>query len=71
MRRALYHIVRTATYVVSVQKGFGAALRLRHSQPDTPRAYRIPGGTSGIWLVGGTGVLGSLFAFVIGFFPAD
>jgi amino acid transporter len=48
---------------------FAAAIRLRYTQPDVPRAYKIPGGKAGIWIVGGTGILGSLFALIIGFVP--
>jgi len=48
---------------------FAAALRLRITEPDTPRPYRIPGGKVGIWIVAGMGLAGSLFALVIGFIP--
>jgi amino acid transporter len=48
---------------------FAAAIRLRYSQPDTPRAYTIPGGKPGIWIVAGVGIFGSLFSLVIGFVP--
>jgi glutamate:GABA antiporter len=48
---------------------FAAVVRLRHTQPDTPRPYRIPGGLPGVWLVGGVGLAGCVFAFVLGFVP--
>jgi glutamate:GABA antiporter len=48
---------------------FAAVIRLRHTQPDTPRPYRIPGGLPGVWLVGGVGLLGCLVSFVLGFVP--
>jgi putative glutamate/gamma-aminobutyrate antiporter len=50
---------------------FTAALRLRYSQPNTPRPYRVPGGKVGIWIVGGIGILASLFALFVGFVPPD
>lgn len=50
---------------------FTAALRLRYSQPDTPRPYKIPGGNAGMWIVAGVGILASLFALFIGFVPPD
>jgi amino acid transporter len=50
---------------------FTAAIRLRYKHPLTPRAYRIPGGNWGIWLVGGTGLLGTLATFFVGFFPPE
>jgi amino acid transporter len=49
---------------------FAAGIRLRYSEPGTPRPYRIPGGKSlGMWIVGGMGILGSVFGLVLGFFP--
>jgi amino acid transporter len=49
---------------------FAAAVRLRYSEPGTSRPYRIPGGKYlGMWLVGGMGILGSVFGLVLGFFP--
>jgi amino acid transporter len=47
-----------------------SAIRLRYTEPDTPRAYRIPGGRYfGMWVVAGMGIIGSAFGLVIGFFP--
>lgn len=48
---------------------FAAAIRLRYSQPHLKRAYRIPGGKLGIWLIGGVGILACLFGFLIVFIP--
>ena len=48
---------------------FAAAIRLRYTQPDTPRAYKIPGGNYGMWIVAGMGLIGSIFALFIGFVP--
>lgn len=50
---------------------YAAAIRLRYTEPDTPRAYRIPGGMPGIWLACGTGLAALMFAFVINMLPAD
>ena len=46
-----------------------ALIRLRYTQPDTPRPYQIPGGKLGVWLVGGFGITGCSFAFFLGFVP--
>jgi putative glutamate/gamma-aminobutyrate antiporter len=46
-----------------------AAIRLRYSQPDMPRPFRIPGGNVGIWVVGIIGLLGALIATVFSFIP--
>ncbi|WP_462324213.1 amino acid permease [Desulfoplanes sp.] len=46
-----------------------SAIKLRISQPDLPRPYKVPGGTVGMFLVAGTGLLGVSFALLVGFFP--
>ena len=48
---------------------FASAIRLRYTQPNMPRAYKIPGGTAGIWIVAGVGIIGSAFSMIIGFVP--
>ncbi len=48
---------------------FAAAVRLRYTQPDKKRAYRVPGGKFGIWLVAMVGILACLFGFGIVFVP--
>ena len=46
-----------------------AAIRLRYSQPDMPRPFKIPGGNIGMWIVGIIGLLGALIALVFSFIP--
>lgn len=48
---------------------FAAALRLRYKERETIRAYHIPGGKFGIWLVCGMGILSCIFTFSLGFLP--
>jgi len=48
---------------------FAALIKLRYTQPDTPRPFKIPGGMAGVWLVGGLGLFGVIFAFVVGLMP--
>ena len=48
---------------------FTSAVRLRYTQPDLTRPYRIPGGLAGMWVVGGFGALAVAAAFVLGFVP--
>ena len=48
---------------------FSAAIKLRYSQPDQPRAYKIPGGNWGMWLVAGSGLICCSVAVLIGFVP--
>lgn len=48
---------------------FAAAIALRYRHPNVVRAYRIPGGKPGIWIVAGAGFIISIITIVIGFFP--
>ncbi|MDQ8035873.1 MAG: amino acid permease [Pedobacter sp.] len=48
---------------------FGAVIKLRYSNPDKPRPYRIPGGTAGVWIIGGTGLVALLLAGYFGMLP--
>ncbi|MGS0727179.1 putative glutamine/gamma-aminobutyrate antiporter GadC, partial [Shewanella sp. 0m-11] len=48
---------------------FAAAIYLRYSQPNRPRPYKIPGGSTGMWLIAGLGFIGSLTAFLFSFIP--
>ena len=48
---------------------FASAIRLRYAEPNTDRPYRVPGGRVGMWIVGGIGLIGCLFGFVMGFIP--
>ncbi len=50
---------------------FAALLALRYQQPDTPRAYMLPGGTAGAWIIAGLGFVAITFTFVIALFPPD
>ena len=42
---------------------------LRGTQPKLIRSYRVPGGNTGMWLIGGVGFLAVLFSFIVTFFP--
>lgn len=56
-------------YLVMYMLLFAAGIRLRYSQPNVPRSYKIPGGNIGMWLVAGVGFLAVVFAFCVGFVP--
>jgi amino acid transporter len=58
-------------YLIMYMLMFAAAIRLRFSQPEVPRAYRVPGGAAGMCVVAGTGWLASLFVILAGFLPPD
>ncbi len=48
---------------------FLAVIRLRYSQPTLERPFKIGGGRFGLWAIAGTGLVGVVFALVVGFFP--
>jgi amino acid transporter len=48
---------------------FAALIKLRYKEPETPRAFTIPGGLTGVWLVGGIGIFGIIFTFIVGLIP--
>ncbi len=56
-------------YLVMYLLMFIAAIKLRYSRPLVPRAYKIPHPNKGMWLIASLGILSSLFAIVITFFP--
>jgi amino acid transporter len=44
---------------------FAAVIRLRYTQPDAARPFRIPGGKAGVWIVAGTGFTATTFAVLV------
>ncbi len=56
-------------YLVMYFLLFAAAIRLRYKKPDVVRAYKVPGGKIGMWIVAGIGFLTSAATMFIGFFP--
>lgn len=48
---------------------FAAALRLRYKKPDVHRSFRVPGNNFGMWIVCGVGIIGAVFALLIGYVP--
>lgn len=41
---------------------FAAVIKLRYSQPDTPRPFKIWGGKCGLWIIAGIGFMATAFA---------
>lgn len=48
---------------------FAAAIRLRYKHAHVERAYKIPGGKLGIWLVAGVGILTCVATIILSFLP--
>lgn len=59
----------TITYLVLVLIIYAAFFRLRHTEPNVRRGYRVPGGEVGKWLVTVIGLGGGIAALVLSFFP--
>lgn len=62
-------VIVAQLYLIMYILLFASAIKLRYSQPNVWRSYRVPGGKLGIWLIGGLGIISSFFAIVIGFIP--
>jgi amino acid transporter len=56
-------------YLVMYILLYAAGIKLRFTRPDIPRSYKVPGGTFGMCVVAGIGLLGVVFALLVSFFP--
>lgn len=59
----------TILYLLIYVLMFSAFMRLRRTQPDRPRSFRVPGGDAGAWVVTVLGLGSSVFGIVLAFFP--
>ncbi|MCX6699772.1 MAG: amino acid permease [Methanomicrobiales archaeon] len=59
----------TTVYIVMYFLMYAAAIRLRYTRPDVPRAFSIPGGKIGMWIVAGFGFVMMVFLFVLAMLP--
>ena len=59
----------TVIYLILVLMIYFAFIRLRHTQPQKPRGFRVPGGKFGEIVVAGIGILGAFVAMILSFFP--
>lgn len=50
---------------------FAAAIKLRYTQPEKLRSYKIPGGLFGMWCVAGSGILCCIGTIILGFVPPE
>ncbi|WP_424216468.1 amino acid permease (plasmid) [Streptomyces sp. BI20] len=65
----LISAMTVSLYLVMYLLLYASAIRLRHTRPDLPRAFRVPGGRPGMWAVAGTGFTAVAFALVLSFVP--
>ena len=59
----------TIIYLVMVIIIYAAFIRLRRTQPNKTRGYKVPGGDFGKWVVCGLGIVGALLALVLSYLP--
>lgn len=64
---AITSILSFVVYVLM----FAAAIRLRYKHPHLSRAFKVPGGLIGLWLVCLVGLASCLAMIVLGFLPPD
>ena len=50
---------------------FASVIRLRYTQAEVKRGYRVPGKWLGIWLVAGLGMVSAVFGLFISFVPPE
>lgn len=58
-----------ALYLIMYMLMYLAGIRLRKTQPDLPRAFKVPGGNAGMLFFGGIGFLAVLIALILCFIP--
>ncbi|MBB5118672.1 amino acid:proton antiporter [Streptomyces eurocidicus] len=63
----IFSVITTQIYLVVYLLMFAAVVRLRTTQPDRPRGFRVPA----VRLVAGAGFAASLAAMCIGFVPPE
>ena len=56
-------------YLVMYMMMYASGIKLRYTQPDLKRSYKVPGGKMGMWLIAGDGFLAVAFSFIVTFFP--
>jgi amino acid transporter len=59
----------THLYLIMYLVLFAAVVKLRYAKPKIKRAFTIPFGRGGVWLVAGIGFLGVLAGFIVGLIP--
>lgn len=59
----------TILYLILCAMIYMSFLRLRRTQPNKKRGFKVPGGKFVEWLIGIVGLAGMIFATVLSFFP--
>ncbi|MBT5136172.1 MAG: amino acid permease [Phycisphaerae bacterium] len=64
-------VISAQIYLVMYALMFVSVIVLRFTKPDIDRPFRIPGGTPGLWIVAGTGLIASVLGICFMFVPPD
>ena len=59
----------TMVYLVMYFFMYAAAIKLRYNHPEVIRAFSIPGGKAGMWVVAGWGFVAMIFLFFLAMIP--
>lgn len=59
----------TIIYLALVLVIYMAFLRLRRTEPEVKRGFRVPGGKAGAYITGITGIAGAVAAIILSFLP--
>ncbi len=62
-------VLAAQLYILMYILLFISAIVLKYKKRGAERAYSVPGGSIGMWITAGLGLIGVTFSFVIGFFP--
>ncbi len=62
-------VMSAQTYLLMYILMFIAAIRLRYTKPNVPRAYKVPYKAKGIWILSTLGILSCVFVILLGFYP--
>jgi glutamate:GABA antiporter len=59
----------TTVYIVMYVLMYLSAIKLRYSQPNLKRSFKIPGGKAGMWIISGWGIFSMIIVFVLALLP--
>ena len=65
----LLSALTVSVYIIMYILMYLAAIKLRKTEPDMERPYKIPGGMAGMILVAGIGLLAAIFGMILAFIP--
>ncbi|MBS0585100.1 MAG: amino acid permease [Verrucomicrobia bacterium] len=64
-------VLAAQLYLIMYILMFLAGVILKYKRPNHKRPYHVPFGNIGMWTIASLGLIGSLFAIIVGFFPPE